>query len=510
MIRILVQEGRGERATHLLDGSVVRLGRDPSNQVVIRDRFVSGRHGEIRIGADGLTYEDFVTTNGSRVRRQGKEIPVDATCGHRLLLRAGDELLLGDKQHPVCVRFELTPAVVFGSRGIVAPPRDQPVAMEFEAALSETMVLIPAGFDREVLLSLHRLTARLSAGLELAEIVKALTESTLEVFPKASHVSVWLRDDETDDFVPLGARSRHGAETATPVSRTVRDEVLSRGKALAFDDAQEGFDIASSLHDSNVRAGMCAPLWDGRRVAGLVQVDCRGFPAHGAFRQADLETLAVFAHQGAMAIANARLHAGLRRSVEQAITGLVAALEAKDTYTAGHSAAVAELCVAACGAMGLSASMTRSIRRAALLHDLGKIAVPFDILNKPGQLTPDEFKQLKAHPETGARILAPFDFLREVVPIVLHHHERWDGKGYPRGLKGEEIPLGARVLAACDAWHSLVHDRAYRKAVPAEVAMAEMRRAAGTQFDPAVIEALAETFENTGDTALRPEAVGVP
>ena len=506
MIRILVQEGDSERATHVVDRSAIRIGRDPSNDVIVRDRFVSARHGEIRIGAEGLSYEDFCTTNGSRVDRAGEILPVDSSCAHRIRLREGDELLLGDGKHPVRLRLEPAPARVFGRGGIVAPPRAARPA-ELDAAQEDTMVLVPQELDREILLALHRLTCRLAAQCEPDAVLDAFADATLLAFPRASQVSVWLVGTGTGDFLPALARGRKGATSVRPVSRTVRDRVLSHGKALAFSDGEEGFDLAESLHDSSVRAGLCAPLWDGRRVRGLVQVDSRGMRGGSPFGPGDLETLVVFAHQAAMALQNARLHEELRRGAEEVIQGLVAALEAKDPFTAGHSEVVASLCEATCLALGLEPGLTRTIRRAALVHDIGKIGMPYEVLNKKGALSPQERAPLDSHPELGAGMVQPLPFLAELVPIVRHHHERWDGRGRPDGLAGESIPLGARILAVCDAWHSLGTDRAHRDGIPPEAVAAELQRLAGTCYDPAIVEAFLELVADRAAadrTALAP------
>ena len=494
MIRISVTEGGVERSYYLADRTCVRVGRDPSNDVVVRDRFVSSRHGEIRLAPDGMTYEDFLTTNGSSVRRGEQAVKVDASTFHRMPVFAGDDILVGDAASPVIIRVEPVPVPASPSGaapGTLRMPLGHlsPGAVDVTAA--ETMVRLPSGFDRDVLLVLHRLTTRLSAHLEMTDVLNCFTESLLDAFPKANDVSVYLLEADSQEFRPAMARGREGSTGPHPVSRTLRDGVLSEGKAVLFDERDAGYDMAESLHDSSVRSGLCAPLWDGRRAMGLVQVDCRGGLSRSVFDQGDLELLAVFAHQAAMALANARLHANLRDSVEQAIQGLVNALEAKDTYTAGHSEAVAELCETTCARLGMSPEATSTVRRAALLHDIGKIGIPYHVLNKRDALTPDEFRVLRSHPDVGARILAPFDFLSELVPIVLHHHERWDGGGYPRGLAGEAIPLGARILAVVDTWHSLVSHRPYRMGLDHATALAELERCAGTQFDPRLVAVLA-------------------
>ncbi len=137
----------------------------------------------------------------------------------------------------------------------------------------------------------------------------------------------------------------------------------------------------------------------------------------------------------------------------------------------------------------------RELRYGAVFHDIGKIAIPEAILNKPGPLTAEEWVVMERHTIVGEQILAPVEFLREVLPVVRHEHERWDGDGYPDGLEGEQIPLGSRVILVCDACDAMTADRPYRKGMPAQAAIAELRDNAGTQFDPRAVEALLEVLE---------------
>src|SRR5262249_1584544 len=136
-----------------------------------------------------------------------------------------------------------------------------------------------------------------------------------------------------------------------------------------------------------------------------------------------------------------------------------------------------------------------ALRAASLLHDIGKLAVPEHIINKPGKLSPEEFNKMKIHPIVGGEILERVNFPYPVVPIVRSHHERWDGTGYPDGLRGEKIPMGARILAAVDCLDALASDRQYRRAMPLHEAMAEVARGAGTQFDARVVEVLQRHYE---------------
>ena len=191
--------------------------------------------------------------------------------------------------------------------------------------------------------------------------------------------------------------------------------------------------------------------------------------------------------------------AALALQVEQlsvdALLTIANAVEARDGYTGGHVERVTRYAVAAARKLGLEGERLRSLWVGGLLHDIGKIGVPDTILKKPGELTPEEFEVMKRHPRIGAAILERSAFLRAAVSGVLHHHERWDGQGYPHGLRGEGIPLEGRILAVADAYDAIVTTRAYRDCRSVEAAVAELRRCSGTQFDPAVVDAFVEALE---------------
>jgi diguanylate cyclase (GGDEF)-like protein/putative nucleotidyltransferase with HDIG domain len=176
------------------------------------------------------------------------------------------------------------------------------------------------------------------------------------------------------------------------------------------------------------------------------------------------------------------------------IEGLALAIDAKDHTTHCHLHRVRTYAVEIAKEMGLSEPELDALRAAALLHDIGKLAVPDHIINKPGRLTPEEFEKMKIHPIVGAEILEKVAFPYPVAPIVRSHHEKWNGEGYPDGLKGEAIPIGARILTAVDCLDALASDRQYRKALPLEEAMAKIVKEAGVAFDPGVIEVLARRY----------------
>ncbi|HVD49827.1 MAG TPA: HD-GYP domain-containing protein [Gaiellaceae bacterium] len=173
---------------------------------------------------------------------------------------------------------------------------------------------------------------------------------------------------------------------------------------------------------------------------------------------------------------------------------LSGAIEARDPYTRGHSARVTALAEAVARKLGWSEERLASLRLGGPLHDIGKLAVSDEVLRKAGRLDDHELAQIREHPKTGARLILRIAALRDAIPYVLYHHERWDGAGYPSGKAGEEIPLEARVLAVADAFDAMTSDRPYRRALTHEEALAEVERCAGTQFDPQIASVFLELF----------------
>lgn len=182
------------------------------------------------------------------------------------------------------------------------------------------------------------------------------------------------------------------------------------------------------------------------------------------------------------------------------IPTLVAIIDAKDVNTCGHSERVTKYSVAIAKAMGITGEELSNIQYGALLHDIGKINVEEHILDKPGRLSEHELYSIRNHPNFGANFLSTIDYLKKVTPLVLYHHERWDGNGYPEGIKGENIPLGARIIAVADAFDAMTSDRPYKKSFLVEEAVKELTRCRGTQFDPAVVDAFIKLVDcNTGE-----------
>jgi putative nucleotidyltransferase with HDIG domain len=201
----------------------------------------------------------------------------------------------------------------------------------------------------------------------------------------------------------------------------------------------------------------------------------------------------------------AEKHAELRTAYVQTIRALAEAVDAKDAYTRGHSERVGVYASKVAREMSLPKDLIERVYIAGLLHDVGKIGVRDAVITKPQQLTRDEYEEMKEHPEIGAKILEPVDFLRDVVPCVRHHHEWFDGsdRGYPLNLRGDQIPLPSRIILVADTVEAMTSDRPYRAALPLEAVVRELHKFSGTQFDPTAVVAMLALLEREGETFIK-------
>ncbi len=285
-------------------------------------------------------------------------------------------------------------------------------------------------------------------------------------------------------------------EDAFAISNTVVRRVIESGDAVLTTNAQEDprFGEQFSVAAYHLLSILCAPLKLKDDLIGVIYVDNR---AHtGIFRNEDLEIISAFANQAAVAIYNARLFDDLQESnaeleiaYQATLEGWVRALDLRDKETEGHTQRVTVLTQRLAQSMGVDDDALLHIKRGALLHDIGKMAIPDGILLKPGDLTTEERKLIQKHPDYAHEMLSPIKFLLPALDIPYCHHERWDGSGYPRGLKGEEIPFAARIFTVIDVWDALVSDRPYRKGLEPEGVKKSISDESGIHFDPRVVDA---------------------
>jgi putative nucleotidyltransferase with HDIG domain len=259
------------------------------------------------------------------------------------------------------------------------------------------------------------------------------------------------------------------------------------------------------LREMDMQAVLLVPILVDGQSWGLIEVyDARPRVFSGLERN----LAEVAATQVGSLLASYEHEARAQRLYGETLASLSNALEAKDVSTSRHTEEVVRLAIAVATELGLELDQVRNVELGAVLHDIGKVRVPESILNKPGPLTEDEAEIMKKHPEVGEHILRPIQSMKEILPIVRHHHERWDGAGYPDGLAGNAIPLGARIVAVCDAFRAMTENRPYRAGLPEDEVRRELERGAGAQFDADCVAALLRALDRQDHratvVALRP------
>ncbi|OLB25109.1 MAG: hypothetical protein AUH17_02255 [Actinobacteria bacterium 13_2_20CM_68_14] len=323
----------------------------------------------------------------------------------------------------------------------------------------------------------------------LPEVLRRMVELSAMILG-APRTSVWVQDAQTQELVPgavwgfepdrreriLGLRI--APERLGPLADRAEPFVLDNAEAAAIHGLPE-------LDDGTAFA--VAPITlDGGRFCCIVAAIPPDAPHE--LDEDHVGLLAGLAHQAKLAITNAGTFENLEATFVSTVAALANALEANDEYTSSHTRWITDTALKVGATLGFDSKSLKQLELAALFHDIGKIGIPTSILLKPGPLTPDERRIMQQHPELGEKILAPIDRLAEVRSIVRSCHEHYDGKGYPDGISGDEIPLEARIILVCDAFHAMTTDRPYRKRLSVEEACRRLREAVGTQFDPTVVE----------------------
>ncbi|MDZ4168746.1 MAG: HD domain-containing protein [Coriobacteriia bacterium] len=348
------------------------------------------------------------------------------------------------------------------------------------------------------LATLYEMSRALGSTLEMDELLGSVLESALRIFDLDLGY-VTLRDKETN---LLSVRAVRGAEAAADgaLRSSMSEWVVREGRPLIFnpDSGDEGQVDAVT----GAKAALCVPLVSAEGTIGSAAIGSSR--ADYRFSSDDVRLLSTIANHVTIAIGNIELFSSLQEAYLATVRSLAAAVDAKDTYTRDHSDRVATYATHIAEHMGLSHDQRIALEMAAYLHDIGKIGVREEILLKPGLLDDDEMCEMRHHPLIGANILKPVAFPWAITPVVRHHHEAFDGTGYPAGLRGEEIPLLARILTVADSFEAMTADRPYRAGRSVPAATEELRRCSGSQFDPRIVLAFEQVLQEIEGTEDAP------
>jgi putative nucleotidyltransferase with HDIG domain len=459
----------------------LRIGRQETLEVVVNDGSVSRNHAEVYSTPQGWRVRDLKSTNGTFIN------------GTRL---GTSEWPL--RQHDILKCGNVTFLVDVLSQGNETKVRKQDeMVVEATAANSWDDALAGLAYDcnrcprpGDKLLALIRAghyLGRLENEEELLHSILQDAVSTLD----AQRGAIVLADGPKGELQLRALASGRGEAPSRPAySQRLAQRSYSSGESIlchrAADDPELA--VAQSINDGAMASVLCVLLRTPRTKLGVLHLDRS--PLQKPFTTDDLHLADALAANVSAGINSAQLFKKREELFLNLINVLAQAVEMHDDYTGGHTARVSKYAEMIARQLNLSNTDLKWIRLGTPLHDIGKIAIDGAILRKPGGLTPEEFKIMQTHTVKGAAIVATIPDLAPVIPIVRSHHERWDGKGYPDALAGEDIPRLARIVAVADTFDAMTSDRPYRKGMVPQVAFAEVEKQSGKQFDPECAAAL--------------------
>ena len=478
--RIRIRGINGETEGKIWESeTLLRAGRLATLEVVLDDTSVSRRHAEIRSTPQGWRVRDTGSTNGTYVNGNRLE-PGEWPLRPNDIIRCGNVTLFVD-----------FPGSDKSSQDGLLPPKVVEVcANSWEDALQGI------AFDRnqsprpgEQLLALLRAghhLVHLDSEEDLLQTILNDAVSTLD----AQRGAIVLAEGP-DSTLKLRALAcgQQQLSSRPGFSQNLAQRSFSRGESILCSSVEDDAELAGarSIAEGTMASVLCVLLRTPRKCLGVLHLD-RG-PLQIPFTKDDLHLADALAAHVSAGIESAQLLRKQRELFHSTVTVLAQAVEMRDHYTGGHTVRVTEFALLLGQQINLSSEDLSLIHIGTPLHDIGKIGIDDEILRKPGKLTTAEFDIMKTHPVKGAKILEQIGDLAHVIPIIRSHHERWDGFGYPDGLRGEKIPRLARIVAVADAFDAMTSDRPYRQGLSPVDAFAELERQKGKQFDPELASA---------------------
>jgi len=477
----------------------VVLGRSEEATYSLMHNKISRAHCKIEFESGLYSIEDLKSKNGTWVN--GKKI-------RRAILFHSDMVLVGEEEF----RFELEPDFRDDSDDVGLAVRegedtsyktDIKRKVDYQDA-SSVLMTIATKSEMEVdgeelerdLSAICRIISVVQSRHELEELFEGVMDAVMEV-SEADRGYLIVGKEAGGIIMPLVTRysERVPPSAQGSFSRSIVKECYENGYAtLRADPFQKESDLTESIYVQEIHSIICVPLPSEGGSVGVIYVD--RITGSRGFGERDLKVLTAIGNQAGIAIHRAQLARRVETLFSDTVRTLVNVIEVKDEYTLGHSERVTAVALRVGELLGLSKGELRILRLGGLLHDLGKIAINLEVLRKPGTLSQSEYSQIQEHAALGAKIVDRIDNAGEIAAAMRHHHERWDGTGYPAKLAGESIPKLARILAVGDAFDAMCSDRPYRKALTEEEIVAEFQKNQGTQFDPHMAEVFVDAFRS--------------
>ena len=486
----------------LLPEQPVTVGRAETAEVRLMQSKVSRCHCRITFEGGFYSIEDLDSKNGTWVnnRRIHKAILFHhdrITIGStefRFILDAG----ISEESSRLHVAADGEPG--FGTQIREPADANTPSSLFLELPRSE-YASQQESLERE-LATVCRVINCVNAEHHLDRLLETIMDNVMEV-TDADRGYLISAKKVNGVLMPLVSRNKEDLPNyaRNTFSRSIVSECYQSGDGILVADPTTQHNMSDSIVVQHIQSIMCVPMSDAQGALGVIYVD--RVLGSKPFTQRELKLLAAIGNQAGIAIRRAQLSRQVESLFRDAMRTVITMIEVRDEYTYGHSERVTAVATGLSELCTLDRSFGRDIELAGLLHDVGKLGIKLEILQKAESLSDSEYEDIKQHPAAGAAILKNVENAERIAEAVRHHHEWWNGKGYPDGVKGEEIPLLARILAVADAFDSMTAGRPYKRPMTEEEIIAELRDGSGTQFDPLLVDRFVNALEKEPDFRRR-------
>ncbi len=488
----------GEEEVRLSSTSSVTLGRGDSCTIRLMHSKVSRVHCRIAFENGFYSVEDLDSKNGTWVNN--RRIQKAILFHHDRLTVGGAEfrfvLEAGINEESTNFAVDINGDITFETEIREPANAHTPSSLLLELPKKAHPAEGEARQDLEKELSaVCRIINTVNAEHHLDRLFETIMDSVMEV-TDADRGYLIAAKRLGGVLMPLVSRNKEGIPVfaRNTFSRSIVSECYESGYSILRSDPTSDYDASESVVAQQIQSIMCVPMRDEQGPVGVIYVD--NVVGSRQFTKRDLKVLSAIGNQGGIAIRRAQMARQVEGLFRDAIRTIIGLVEVKDEYTYGHSERVTAVSLRIAELLPMERPDMRDIEIAGLLHDMGKIAVRPDVLRKPEALTESEYEAIKQHPVKGAAILNNVENAETIAAAVRHHHERWDGTGYPDGLAGEDIPLLARILAIADAFDSMASERPYKRVLAQDEIISELTEGTGTQFDPNITGLLLDALKN--------------
>ncbi len=492
---IPIVEGEVQRAIPLSPSDPLVVGRGEAADIPLLQSKVSRLHCRISFENGFYVIEDLESTNGTWVNNRRVQ---------RAILFHHDRIAIGNAEFQFALEGDISDETSWVELGettdtLFGTEIKQPAE---HLAPSSLFLEIPEGeappqteeLERD-LAAICRVINSVNAEPHLDKLLETVMDNVMEV-TDADRGYLIAAKKVGGPLMPLVARNK---DTVPPsarnsFSRSIISECYEGGYSILMSDPASREDVSESIFSQEIQSIMCVPTCDSEGPVGVLYVD--RILGSEQFSERDLKVLTAIANQAGTAIRRAQLSRQVESLFGDAIRTVINLVEATDEYTYSHSERVTAVALLIADLCPIEKAQKQGLEIGGLLHDVGKLAVEPKILYKPGALDKSEYEQVKQHPAAGAAIFKNIENAEVITDVVRHHHERWDGDGYPDGLAAEDISLPARVMALADSFDSMASDRPYKKALPHSEIIDELQRGKATQFDPDLVERFVDALED--------------